>query len=74
MVVLTKRASEQVVLDKPGRVVVLETAPDKVKLGVLGAGEGCEESRRESSPDSGRSAGGAVQVIAPYGEQVEIDW
>jgi hypothetical protein len=74
MVVLTRRAAEEVVLDQPGRVVVLETAPDQVKLGVLDTGEGREGGRRESPPGWGRHPGGAVQVIAPYGEWVEIDW
>jgi hypothetical protein len=70
MVVLTKRASEEVVLDKPARVVFLETAPDHVKVGVFDAEEGVEDSCRVSSPDSGRRT---VPVIAPYGEEIEID-
>jgi hypothetical protein len=70
MVVLTKRASEEVVIDKPARVVFLETGPDHVKFGVLDTDEGVEEMCRTISPDTGRRT---VQVIAPYGEQIEID-
>jgi hypothetical protein len=73
MRVLTKRTSETFVIDKPGRVVVLKTAPDQVKLGFLDAGEGVEQSRRETSPDSDRRTGRVVKVIAPYGEEIEID-
>jgi Global regulator protein family len=70
MVVLTKRASEEVVMDKPVRVVVLETARDHVTLGVLDPGDGFAGSRRGGFPDSDR---GTVKVIAPYGEEIEID-
>jgi hypothetical protein len=70
MVVLTKRASEEVVIDKPVRVVFLETARDHVTFGVLDPDEGLGESRRGGAPDSDR---GTVQVIAPYGEEIEID-
>jgi hypothetical protein len=73
MKVLTKRASEQVVIDKPVRLVVLNTAPDKVKLGVLDTDEGVEESRREPSPDSDRRTEMGVKIVAPYGEEIEID-
>jgi hypothetical protein len=51
-------------------VVFLETGPDHVKFGVLDTDEGVEESCRATSPDSGRRT---VAVIAPYGEQIEID-
>jgi len=39
MKVLTKRASEQVVIDQPVRLIVLKTGPDKVELGLLDRGE-----------------------------------
>jgi hypothetical protein len=68
MVVLTERVSEEV--DKPARVVFLETAPDHVKVGVFDAHEGVEVMCGTISPDSGRRT---VRVIAPYGEQIEID-
>ena len=32
MQVLTMRASEEIVIDQPVRVIVMKTAPDKVKL------------------------------------------
>jgi hypothetical protein len=70
MLVLTKRASEEVVIDKPVRVVILETARGHVTFGVLDPNEGLEDSRRGGSPDSDR---GTVKVIAPYGEEIEID-
>jgi hypothetical protein len=70
MVVLTKRASEEVVLDRPVRVVFLETARDHVKFGVLDPDEGVAEVRRGGAPDSDR---GTVKVIAPYGEEIEVD-
>jgi hypothetical protein len=70
MVVLTKRASEEVVIDKPARVVFLETGPDHVKVGVLDTDEGVEECWRATSRDAGRRT---VPVIAPYGEQIEIE-
>ncbi len=69
MQVLTKRASEEVVIDKPVRVVVLRTAPDEVTFGLLERGD--EVRRTFSAPD--RPAGKRVKVIAPYGEEIEID-
>ena len=53
--------------------VVLETPPDKVKLGVLDADEGAGERRREPSPDSDRRTEMAVKIMAPYGEEIEVD-
>jgi hypothetical protein len=41
-----------------------------VTFGVLDPDEGLGESRRGGAPDSDR---GTVQVIAPYGEEIEID-
>jgi hypothetical protein len=70
MEVLTKRASEEVFIDKPMRVVCLETAPDHVTLGVLDPDEEFEEGYSEFSPHSDR---GTVKVIAPYGEEIEIE-
>jgi hypothetical protein len=69
MQVLTKRASEEVVIDRPVRVIVLTTAPDEVKLGLLDGGE--EVRRTFSEPD--RPTGKTAKVIAPYGEEIEID-
>jgi len=73
MVVLTKRASEEVVIDKSHRVVVLETGPDKVKFGLLDTGCDFEKSNEETFSDTYRSNGRTVKVIAPYGEEIEID-
>ncbi len=69
MRVLTKRASEEVVIDQPVRLVVLKTTPDKVKFGLLD--RGAEVRRTFSSPD--RPTGKTVKIIAPYGEEIEID-
>jgi hypothetical protein len=55
------------------RVVVLETPPDKVKRGVLDTNEGFEGSRRETPPDSDWRTGMGVKLMAPYGEEIEID-
>jgi hypothetical protein len=55
------------------RVVILETPPDQVKFGVLDTDEGFEDSPRETSPDSDRRTEGAVKVMAPYGEEIEVD-
>jgi hypothetical protein len=55
------------------RVVVLEAPPDRVKLGVLDTDEGVEESRRETSPESDRRTERGVMIIAPYGEEIEMD-
>jgi hypothetical protein len=55
------------------RVVVLETAPDQVKLGVLDTDEGVEGSRRETPPDSDQRTEMGVKIMAPYGEEIEID-
>jgi hypothetical protein len=55
------------------QVVVLDTTPDKVMVGVLDTDEGFEESRRETAPDSDRRTEMAVKVIAPYGEEMEVD-
>jgi hypothetical protein len=41
-----------------------------VTFGVLDPDEGLGESRRGVSPDSDR---GTVTIIAPYGEEIEID-
>jgi hypothetical protein len=69
MRVFTKKASEEVVIDKPTRVVVLKTAPDMVKFGLLDRGE--DVRRTLSDPDG--PTGKTVKVIAPYGEEIEID-
>jgi hypothetical protein len=69
MQVITRRASEEVVIDKPARVVVLQTAPDKVKLGLLDRGKDVWST----FSDPGRPTGKRVKVIAPYGEEIEID-
>jgi hypothetical protein len=69
MQVFSRRASEEVVIDKPVRVIVLKTAPDKVKFGLLDRGE--EVRRTFSAPD--RPTGKRVTIIAPYGEEIEID-
>jgi len=55
------------------RVVVLETSPDQVKRGVLDTDEGFEDSPRETAPDSDRRTERAVMVMAPYGEEIEVD-
>jgi hypothetical protein len=55
------------------RAVVLETPPDKVKLGVLDTDDGVGESGREPSPDSDRRPGRGVKITAPFGEEIEID-
>ncbi len=69
MQVFTKRASEEVVIDKPVRVIVLKTTPNKVKVGLLDRGEAV----RRTSPAPGRPARKRVKIIAPYGEEIEID-
>lgn len=51
MMVVTKRASEEFVIDKPIRVVVLETTPDKVKFGLLDTGDDFRSSCREIFSD-----------------------
>jgi len=73
MMVLTKRASEEVVIDKPSRVVVLETKPDMVKFGLLDSGNDFRESCRETYSDPDRHTGWSVKIIAPFGEEIEID-
>jgi hypothetical protein len=70
MEVLTKRASEEVFIDKPMRMVFLETTGDHVTLGVLDPDEEFEEGYGEVSPHSDR---GTVKVMAPYGEEIEIE-
>jgi hypothetical protein len=55
------------------RVVVREASPDQVKLGVLDTDEGVEESRRETAPESDRRTERGVMMIAPYGEEIEMD-
>ena len=73
MQVLTKRASEEVVLVQAARVVVLETAADEVKLAILDPANGFPASVRETTPNAERPSGRLVQVIAPYGEVIEVD-
>jgi hypothetical protein len=53
--------------------VVRETAPEQVQLGVLDTGEGVAGSRRETPPDAGRRTENGVKLIAPYGEEIEVD-
>jgi len=72
MVVLTKTVGEEVVIDKPSRVVLPETAPDKVRYGLLDMGYDFRESCREPFSGPGRHTGRSVQMIAPYGEEIEI--
>jgi hypothetical protein len=55
------------------RVVVLETPPDQGKPGVLDTDEGVGDSRREPAPDSDRRTGMGVKLIAPYGEEIEME-
>jgi hypothetical protein len=73
MPVLTRRACEEVVIDKAARVVVLETAADEVKLAVVDPTNRCTAGVRETGPDAERHTGRRVAVIAPYGERIEID-
>jgi hypothetical protein len=55
------------------RVVVLETPPDKVRLGVMGTAEGRKDSSGETSPDSDQRTGMGVKIMAPFGEEIEVD-
>ncbi len=55
------------------RAVVREAPPDQVNLGVLDTDEGGGESRHETSLDPDRRIGTAVKVIAPFGEEIEVD-
>ncbi len=55
------------------RVVVLETALDQVKVEVLDTAEGAEESCCETSLDSDRRTEMGVKIVAPYGEEMEVD-
>jgi hypothetical protein len=71
MRVLTKKVSEEVLIDKPTRLVVLEAAANKVKFGIKGGGSG-ERGRETAAHPNGR-AGKTVKIIAPYGEEIEID-
>jgi hypothetical protein len=73
MQVLTKRASEEVLIGQVARVVVLETAAEEVKLAVLDAGHGFTARGGAAVADAERHAGRRVRVIAPYGETIEID-
>jgi carbon storage regulator CsrA len=73
MQVLTKRASEEVVLAKPARIVVLETTADEVKFGILDDSEGPGGSCRETSAGTGGHTGAGVRFLAPDGEEVEVD-
>ncbi len=73
MQVLTRRPTEEVVLGHAARVVVLETAADEVKLGVVDTPAGFPATVRETAPQAERPTGRQVQVIAPYGETIEID-
>jgi hypothetical protein len=54
-------------------MVVRETPPDQGNLGVLDTDGGSEESRRETFPDSDRRTQRGVKMIAPYGEEIEVD-
>ena len=69
MRVFTRRASEEVGVDRPARLVVLRTATDGVQLGLLEGGE----DAGKGGPDPGPPADEVVKVIAPFGEVIEID-
>jgi hypothetical protein len=55
------------------RVAVPETPPDLVNPDVLDPDAGVEDSPRETAPDSDRHTGMGVKVMAPSGEEVEVD-
>jgi hypothetical protein len=55
------------------RLVVLETPPDLVKLGVLDSDQGLEEGRRQTCPEPNRRTEMRIKIMAPYGEEIEID-
>jgi hypothetical protein len=69
MKMFTKRASEEVMIDQPVRLIVLKTAPDRVESGLLEKGE---DVRRTFS-DPHRPSEKRVKVVAPFGEEIEID-
>jgi hypothetical protein len=73
MLVQTKKVSEEFVLDKSTRLVVLEARANKVKFGILDRGEGPRENRKETAAPPERRTGKTVKIIAPYGEEIEID-
>jgi hypothetical protein len=73
MQLLTRRACEEVVIDKAARVVVQETAANQVKLAVVDPTNGFRTGVRETGPNAERDTGRRVAVIAPYGEWIEID-
>jgi len=44
-----------------------------VKVGVLDSDEGVDDGCSESSVDSDRRTKTGVKIIAPYGEEIEMD-
>jgi hypothetical protein len=60
-------------IDKPTRLVVLEAAANKVKFGILWKGGSSGERGRETVAHPSGRAGKTVKIIAPYGEEIEID-
>ena len=54
-------------------VPVPEPLPDRENPGVLDTDPGVEDSPRETAPDSDRHTGMGVKVMAPSGEEVEVD-
>ena len=67
MEVLTRSASEEIVIDKPVRLIVLKTAPDEVRFGLFDRRE--EVCNREPVATLRKT----VTVIGPFGENIEID-
>jgi len=55
------------------QAVVLGTPPDQAKPSVLDTGDGVGDSRCEPSPDANGRTGRAVKMMAPYGEEIEVD-
>ncbi len=55
------------------RVTVLQSSPDKVKVGALETNEDYEDSCRKSFPDSDPRTDTAVKVVAPFGEEIEVE-
>jgi hypothetical protein len=55
------------------QAAVPEALPDEVPGCVPGAGEGFGEPPGEASPDPDWRTGAAPRVVAPFGEQIEVD-
>jgi carbon storage regulator len=75
MLVLSRRLGEEIVIEGGIRLTVVAIQGNRVRIGVEAPPSVTvlrDELLNQADP-AGRPGRGTVQVIAPYGEEIEID-